>query len=304
MGNHKFRMADMMPNAWFYKLKDMSKGGRKVNPPPPRPTVEAQQPYQPGRSSYYIPSQQELLPNTPVNPRVSHTHFPLDPPRKSKKTRRGTSRPSSRFLTSVSSDENGGEVPFSDKLIVSESYDHCGSSGDSSAAGKPNEEEDLSRPPPVRLPPILTKPPRKGDDRKIRSPSFRRSPDGVQGLRMRLSSPRLATKNIQAQRGRRSAASAASAASAGGSAPRKCLTQSFAVVKFSSDPQRDFRDSMEEMIAENNINSSKDLEDLLACYLSLNSNEYHDVIVKAFEQIWSDLTDRRRHESHKPRHCR
>ncbi|CAA6661871.1 unnamed protein product [Spirodela intermedia] len=121
---------------------------------------------------------------------------------------------------------------------------------------------------------------------------------------MRLSSPRLATKNIQAQRGRRSAASAASAASAGGSAPRKCLTQSFAVVKFSSDPQRDFRDSMEEMIAENNINSSKDLEDLLACYLSLNSNEYHDVIVKAFEQIWSDLTDRRRHESHKPRHCR
>ncbi|KAJ6913382.1 DUF623 domain containing protein [Populus alba x Populus x berolinensis] len=48
---------------------------------------------------------------------------------------------------------------------------------------------------------------------------------------------------------------------------------------------------MVEMIVENNIKASKDLEDLLACYLSLNSDEYHDLIIKVFEQIWFDLTD-------------
>jgi uncharacterized protein (TIGR01568 family) len=71
----------------------------------------------------------------------------------------------------------------------------------------------------------------------------------------------------------------------------KTLSESFAVVKFSVDPQRDFKDSMVEMIVENNIRGSKDLEDLLACYLSLNSKEYHYIIVKAFEQIWFDMTD-------------
>lgn len=61
------------------------------------------------------------------------------------------------------------------------------------------------------------------------------------------------------------------------------------MMKNSSDPQRDFRESMMEMIVENNLKASRDLEELLACYLSLNSNEYHDVIVKAFEEIWFDV---------------
>ncbi|RYQ99367.1 hypothetical protein Ahy_B07g087303 isoform B [Arachis hypogaea] len=67
----------------------------------------------------------------------------------------------------------------------------------------------------------------------------------------------------------------------------------YAVVKSSFDPQSDFRESMLEMIVENNIRASKDLEDLLACYLSLNSSEFHDLIVKAFEQIWFDLAQLR-----------
>ena len=62
-------------------------------------------------------------------------------------------------------------------------------------------------------------------------------------------------------------------------------------MKSSYDPQRDFMESMMEMIVENKIRDSKDLEELLACYLSLNSDEYHDVIVKAFEQIWFTLPD-------------
>lgn len=58
------------------------------------------------------------------------------------------------------------------------------------------------------------------------------------------------------------------------------------IVKSSSDPQKDFRESMVEMILENNLLDSKDLEDLLACYLSLNSAEYHDMILEVFEEIW------------------
>lgn len=61
------------------------------------------------------------------------------------------------------------------------------------------------------------------------------------------------------------------------------------MVKASVDPRRDFKESMEEMIAENNIRASKDLEELLACYLCLNSDEYHAVIINVFKQIWLDL---------------
>jgi uncharacterized protein (TIGR01568 family) len=71
--------------------------------------------------------------------------------------------------------------------------------------------------------------------------------------------------------------------------PPPPLAESFAVVKTSRDPRRDFRESMEEMIAENAICTAADLEDLLACYLSLNAAEYHDLIVDVFEHIWAGL---------------
>uniref|UniRef100_A0A7N0UDJ9 Transcription repressor n=1 Tax=Kalanchoe fedtschenkoi TaxID=63787 RepID=A0A7N0UDJ9_KALFE len=67
------------------------------------------------------------------------------------------------------------------------------------------------------------------------------------------------------------------------------LTDSLAIMKSSSDPRREFRDSMMEMIAVNNIKAGKDLEELLACYLLLNSAAYHDVIIQVFKQIWMDL---------------
>ena len=120
----------------------------------------------------------------------------------------------------------------------------------------------------VRLPPILTRLPTNDEEDIISSPSLRRYP-----------------KNIQCRK-------------------FNCLSKSFAVVKFSSNPQRDFRESMEEMIRENNITSSRDLEELLACFLSLNSGEYRGDIFRAFEEIRSDLAVRRRRESFRPKHCR
>ncbi|XP_043702160.1 transcription repressor OFP5 [Telopea speciosissima] len=65
--------------------------------------------------------------------------------------------------------------------------------------------------------------------------------------------------------------------------------ESFAVVKCSFDPEKDFRDSMVEMISENQIKRLEEFEELLACYLSLNSDEYHDLIIKVFKQVWFDL---------------
>ncbi|XP_074308010.1 uncharacterized protein LOC141642913 [Silene latifolia] len=64
---------------------------------------------------------------------------------------------------------------------------------------------------------------------------------------------------------------------------------SFAVVKRSQDPQQDFKDSMFEMILAKRITRPEELEELLACYLTLNADEYHDLIVKVFKQVWCEL---------------
>ncbi|MQL73030.1 hypothetical protein Taro_005362 [Colocasia esculenta] len=377
MGNHRFKLSDMMPNAWFYKLKDMSRGGRNTSlsqatkkaghqtrsggsstprqlaAPPQLPGGRLTQPcYQPGRASYYFSSrQQEKLPTSPAHPRASDTLFPVESPRKSQKKapRKHAAKPSTKLVSSsVSSgcscragigsgwrteaipdfppapesppygDDHDG-IPYSDKPIIAEYYDldsaavwsqpcscrFTASATDiildvgnraSPAHGNP-EPEALRAVPEIDLPPILTKPAAKRDpappepdadgnaapkEKNFHKPnhcpplkehrsSQRRTSSGLKGVRMRTTSPRLASKKLQAHHRHRKAA---------GSTPRKFLSESCAVVKSSSDPQRDFRDSMVEMIVENNIRTSKDLEELLACYLSLNSNEYHDVIVK------------------------
>lgn len=64
---------------------------------------------------------------------------------------------------------------------------------------------------------------------------------------------------------------------------------SFAIVKSSVDPQQDFRDSMIEMITEKGIRGAGELEDLLACYLTLNSDEYHRLIIQVFREVWLEL---------------
>lgn len=66
---------------------------------------------------------------------------------------------------------------------------------------------------------------------------------------------------------------------------------SYAVVKCSSDPQKDFRDSMVEMIKENGIiNQPEELKELLVCYLTLNTDEYHDMIINVFKQVQIGLS--------------
>lgn len=67
------------------------------------------------------------------------------------------------------------------------------------------------------------------------------------------------------------------------------VRESFAVVKRSEDPYEDFKRSMLEMIMEKQMFEARDLEQLLHCFLSLNSRHHHGVIVEAFSEIWDAL---------------
>ncbi|XP_030484093.2 transcription repressor OFP7 [Cannabis sativa] len=67
------------------------------------------------------------------------------------------------------------------------------------------------------------------------------------------------------------------------------VRESVAVVKKSDDPYEDFKRSMLEMIMEKQMFEASDLEELLQCFLTLNSRQYHGVIVEAFSEIWDIL---------------
>ncbi|MED6118424.1 hypothetical protein PIB30_002130 [Stylosanthes scabra] len=67
------------------------------------------------------------------------------------------------------------------------------------------------------------------------------------------------------------------------------VRESFAVVKKSKDPYEDFKRSMMEMIREMEMRDAEDLQQLLQCFLALNSRSYHDVIVRAFMEIWQEM---------------
>lgn len=255
MGNYRFKLSDMVPNAWFYKLKDMSRArkgqSRAHNSRTNQKTLQIQpntspknEAFLPSRASYYFSNRAEAEKphGSPLHPRASDTLFPQESPKKTKR--------------------NGGRKPI-DAI--------CSINISASASELPTLKHEL--------PPILTKSAKKetGETEAEEKQQRRRSPSGIHRLRMRTSSPRTAATARKVQAARKSVS--------------KRLTRTFAVVKSSTDPQKDFRESMVEMISENNIRCSKDLEELLACYLLLNENEYHDVIVKVFEQIWFDLTD-------------
>ncbi|CAI9777825.1 unnamed protein product [Fraxinus pennsylvanica] len=67
------------------------------------------------------------------------------------------------------------------------------------------------------------------------------------------------------------------------------VKESFVVEKRSTDPYEDFKESMLEMIMEKQMFDANELEQLVLCFLSLNSCQYHSVILKAFVEIWEEL---------------
>ncbi|GMI93075.1 ovate family protein 4, ARABIDOPSIS THALIANA OVATE FAMILY PROTEIN 4 [Hibiscus trionum] len=366
MGNYRFRLSDMMPNAWFYKLKDMGKPRNHANKKQHQISSPSSSISHPSKTKHFYPRKsyyftRELVPSNGfyVSRSTNTKSAGLDPPRKSSQKRsrkRNTSSCSSTKLVSssvsagcrcratlwtktdsppqysASSSSDGSSPPQefrSDCILTTRSFDNMVSLSHSSSSSckakdivvvdddnksfvgkfdKLDEFDNLSE---LQLPRIITKPVEFNHNKEhnIEPTNHRRSSSkfednnvhgsylvkenkktcpgrkvGVNspGVRLRLNSPKIGSRKFQGLA--RKSVSWSS---------RKNLSESLAVVKSSLDPQKDFRESMVEMIRENNIRASKDLEDLLACYLSLNSDEYHGLIIKVFKQIWFDLCDAR-----------
>ncbi|KAI3904888.1 hypothetical protein MKW92_024497 [Papaver armeniacum] len=387
MGNHRFRLSDMIPNAWFYKLKDMSKtknnpktkhlNSKKVSP---TKTIQTQQhppknqQFSNPRHSYYFttdPFKAEKLYSSPVNRKSTDTQFPpFNPPRKSSRRRRrnkisaaasikyssprissggcsyGTNFDSTPDNSVPSQDhQNLYEFILKSKPVSnSDPFDESWSSSWSSSCScriststndiiidmdgsEYNFDKKLNGfelTPKLQLPPILTKPLKFSDmvsEIKNREVSVKVSKEGRRvknvkeqrmglssssslsvrksvsscnsspGMKLRSNSPKIGSRKIQSRKMAGKTSTTSSRLSRSSNDKTSTVSDSFAVVKSSFDPQRDFYESMVEMILENNLRATSDLEELLACYLSLNSNEYHDLIVHVFEQIWFDLTD-------------
>ncbi|KAL9660995.1 hypothetical protein QQ045_025814 [Rhodiola kirilowii] len=65
------------------------------------------------------------------------------------------------------------------------------------------------------------------------------------------------------------------------------IGSSVATEKASDDPYNDFRQSMLQMIFEKEMCSRDELQELLNCFLKMNSADHHNLIVRAFTEIMS-----------------
>ncbi|KAL0922949.1 hypothetical protein M5K25_006983 [Dendrobium thyrsiflorum] len=301
-----FRLSELMPNSWFYKLMDMGKRAsrqrRKVKnslekgqvpimetgksfgnqkPIPKSPENEASIG---NRRSYYVPSgnREEILHYFPTHPKATDTHLPFDkPPRKSKtKPHKKPLSTHNKLIPSSASTVKTWQEERSSILSSKPAHETSPRNLDGVFNDELNSSVYNLH---IPLPPIVTKPLKKEISRRnltvenqnskqrnfLSHGNMRRSTPQTPRIKMRLKSPKLAKKRLL---------------------EKNRLADSFIVVKSSLDPQSDFRESMLEMIFQNNLWASKDLEELLSCYLYLNTDEYHDLIVKAFKQIWFDLT--------------
>ncbi|XP_031114071.1 transcription repressor OFP2-like [Ipomoea triloba] len=230
MGNHRFRLSDMIPNAWFYKLRDMN-------------TTRT-------RNSH--PKKKHAPPSSSPTSTATTTFYHLSSP------------PHSYYHTTAYN-------PFSDppkrKTVYKPSEIQIAQTGTTSSSEEDGRDDDSSS----TLPELIGL--EESVDFRPRKPVSK-----VSGVRLRGNdSPRIAVRKIRRSSARNKRAE------------KMELPESVAMVKASVDPQKDFKESMMEMIEENDMKCSRDLEELLACYLSLNPEEYHHLIIKAFEQIWFEL---------------
>ncbi|KAE8702907.1 hypothetical protein F3Y22_tig00110478pilonHSYRG00008 [Hibiscus syriacus] len=141
MGNYRFKLSDMIPNAWFYKLKDMGRPrnthlSKERTQQPPSKSKQQQQPHDLNpRNSYYI--SRELVPVDGLYP------------------------PSTVISSSVSTGCSCRETVWS-KADSPPDYPAFSSSLSSSDDSSPLESSDadvkkIDEMPEVELPPIVTK---------------------------------------------------------------------------------------------------------------------------------------------------
>ncbi|CAF2137158.1 unnamed protein product [Brassica napus] len=301
MGTHKFRFSGIMPHSWLYKLKGISRSSRKRLPSSPKhlsstdasssrklreTLLLSSSVHHPQSSSpppIYKPSSRLKLSSSSLNSHVTLTTYRnhrsvltsvnaiiLDPPlsshvsltsswsHRSKSTVGSSSKP----VSSSPSDQNYGfsHEPESKSVDIK--------ALNSVDSEDPSISDNSST---VLVETVKQKTCDTRTQQKLKKPKA-----GSSGIRIRANSPKKARRKTKARTSYTS--------------KRKGNSESFAIVLTSVDPERDFRESMVEMIVENKMKEQTDLEDLLACYLSLNSSEYHDIIIKAFEKTWFHLT--------------
>lgn len=310
MGKQRFRLSHMIPNAWFYRLRDMNPAAGATHIKKPLPYAYSSTPnhtrnsfcYTPRVDRYYTSPTPTSNTNSINNPAVSiytrpaeltHTHDQdlfLSPTSSSYyespffESTRSLDRPPSTSCSCgvISSSTTDVVIEFNEKSYTKRIQDSSGY--------ELIQEIELQKPPP-----ILTKSKdtltmvEKNEETSNQSAisikivkesiSKKENPERnpISGVKIRSNSSRtpvckkIVHSNNDHKRQKKS---------------KKNLSSSCCIVKSSFDPQKDFKESMMEMIVEDNIWASKDFEKLLASYLSLNSNEYHDMIIKAFEEIW------------------
>ncbi|KFK27365.1 hypothetical protein AALP_AA8G373400 [Arabis alpina] len=319
--HHKFRFSDIMPHSWLYKLKGISRSSRKHLPSSPKHISLSSD----ASSSRKL----RLSSSSPVHQPQASSSSPLKSSFKRKIKRKTVYKPSPRLklssaslnsnvsLTTSSRNHRSKSSSFANATILEpSSINHCsktssanaisdstiGSSSDSVSSPSDQNQYGVSRvlesqsidikeDHSVRKLSDVSEEPSPSENmslvlvENVKEPSFevrtqqklkKPKAGSSSGIRIRANSPKIARKKTK---GRTST-----------EPKKKGVPESFAIVLTSVDPERDFRESMVEMIVENKMKEQKDLEDLLACYLSLNSSEYHDIIIKAFEKTWFHLT--------------
>ncbi|KVI11360.1 transcription repressor OFP1-like [Cynara cardunculus var. scolymus] len=308
MGKQRFRLSHMIPNAWFYRLRDMNTAMGATHNKKPLPSAYSSTPNHTRNSFCYTPRLHRYN-NSPTptsntniinHPAVSictqpteftHTHDQdlfLSPIRSSynespvSESILSLARPPSTSCSCgvISSSTTDVVIEFNKKSYTKKIQDSSGY--------ELIRRIELQKPPPIITKSnkdTLTLVEKKEESSnqssisiKIVKDSFskKENPERkpVSGVKIRSNSSRtpVCKRIVDANNDHKR--------------QKNNLSSSCCIVKSSFDPQKDFKESMVEMIVEEKIWASRDLEKLLASYLSLNSNEYHEMIIKAFEEIW------------------
>ncbi|XP_051223127.1 transcription repressor OFP1 [Lolium perenne] len=249
MSSHsRFRLSDLMPNSWFYKLRDM----KRPRPPRQQRSSAATKTSKRSSSSHYYYHGTTTPRPLPLS---THQSYPYLQARQS--------LPEDLDLSPLHLNSKARNIQLrKDQLAKPRS-----------AALVINEEFQGLKLRPIRTRPVLID---SGSVHHNKTPSST-SP----------SSPRLRSRRLHVL------SSGCRVSTRRTGRRRSAAKRSFAVVVASTDPHRDFWESMVEMIVENDMRGSEALGDLLECYLSLNSREHHGVITEVFRGIRLQVADAR-----------
>ncbi|KAE8805637.1 transcription repressor OFP1-like [Hordeum vulgare] len=244
--HYRFRLSHLLPNSWFYKLRDM----KRPRPPSQQRSAAATRTPRRSSSSHYCHGTTTPRP-LPLPPYQSYSSY-----LQAKKM-----LPEKLPLSPLCLSPKATNIRLPN--------DHHQSPSSTSAADVVVDDFRA-----LQLRPIRTR------TASIPSRSVHHSTTASSTCP---SSPRLRSRRL------RLSSSGRCRVSTRCTGRRRSARRSIAVVVASTDPYKDFRESMVDMIVGTDMRGAEALRDLLDCYLSLNSREYHGVITEVFRGIWLQI---------------